>query len=236
MANPFNVRKEGSVASRFVSSSELSDAQKKREADLKAAYARIGQDAPATSTAATSEEYDPRSLFERLQANKDAKQEKFDETWKLSNQFRGIDEGESEFLAEVAREKAAENRRKREQEQDELEQFRRATQGRETSPATKSSTTAASTTATSLAGNEAQSKPAVSKTAQPKAGASAVSAKRKRVGNTLGVVRKKAAPAKAAATKDTTEPAPARASPTTKPQGADADADVASRRVPSTSS
>lgn len=125
MANPFNVRKEGSVASRFVSSTELTEAQKKREADLKAAYARMGQEVPESSLPKPDEEYDPRSLFERLQANKDAKQEKFDETWKLSNQFRGIDEGESEFLAAVAKEKAEDERRKRDAERKELEEFRK---------------------------------------------------------------------------------------------------------------
>lgn len=123
-ADPFNLRKESSVSSRFVSSTELSEAQKRREADLKAAYARIGQEAPA-SASLKEEEYDPRSLYERLQANKDAKQENFEETWKLSNQFRGIDEGESEFLAEVAKDKAEAERRKREQERKELEEFRR---------------------------------------------------------------------------------------------------------------
>lgn len=60
-ANPFNITKQGSVASRFVSSSELSDAQKKKEDDLKAAYARIGQEPPPRPE---KDEYDPRSLFE----------------------------------------------------------------------------------------------------------------------------------------------------------------------------
>lgn len=61
----------------------------------------------------------------RLQANKDAKQEKFEETWKLSNQFRGIDEGESDYLADVAKEKREEERRKAEEERRELQEFRK---------------------------------------------------------------------------------------------------------------
>lgn len=128
MSNPFNVAKEGSVASRFVSSTELSEAQKKREQSLKEAYARIGQSPPPSSSSGgaegAKEEYDPRSLFERLQAQKNSKQEKFDETWKLSNQFRGIDEGESDFLAEVERERREGERRKRDEERKELEAFR----------------------------------------------------------------------------------------------------------------
>lgn len=132
MSNPFNVAKEGSVASRFVSSTELSEAQKKREQSLKEAYARIGQSPPPSSSGSgaavggegAKEEYDPRSLFERLQAQKNSKQEKFDETWKLSNQFRGIDEGESDFLAEVERERREAEKRKRDEERRELEAFR----------------------------------------------------------------------------------------------------------------
>ncbi|CAD6887533.1 unnamed protein product [Tilletia laevis] len=136
MADPF---KPGpSVASRFVSQTELSEAQARREADVRAAYARLGQDAPAEALAATKgdtgAEYDPRSLFERLQANKNAKQEKIDEMLKLSNQFRGLDEDETVFLAEVAADKRAEEAMKRSEEEQELLEFRRATLVRAPSP------------------------------------------------------------------------------------------------------
>ncbi len=49
---------------------------------------------------------------------------------KLSNQFRGIDEGESDFLATVAKERQEEERKRRERERDELEAFRRAKLGK----------------------------------------------------------------------------------------------------------
>lgn len=62
---------------------------------------------------------------QRLKANKDAKQEKFDETFKLSNQFRGIDESESDFLADVAKEKREQERQKAEEEKKQLEEFRK---------------------------------------------------------------------------------------------------------------
>ncbi|KAL9940649.1 hypothetical protein V8E36_000137 [Tilletia maclaganii] len=127
-----------SVASRFVSQTQLSEAQAKREADVRAAYARLGQEPPAEALEAAKggggADYDPRSLFERLQANKTAKQDKFDEMMKLSNQFRGLDEGETEFLAEVAAEKRAEEARKRNEEEEELLEFRRATLVRASSP------------------------------------------------------------------------------------------------------
>ncbi|KAK0568084.1 hypothetical protein OC861_002328 [Tilletia horrida] len=135
MTDPF--KPAPSVASRFVSQTELSEAQAKREADVRAAYARLGQEPPAEALAAArggAAEYDPRSLYERLQANKNAKQEKFDDMMKLSNQFRGLDEGETEFLAEVAAEKRAEETRRREEEEQELLEFRRATFERAASP------------------------------------------------------------------------------------------------------
>lgn len=55
------------VASRFVSSNTLEEAKKRREAEWKEAYARLGQEPPKEEA---DEKYDPRSLFERLQENK----------------------------------------------------------------------------------------------------------------------------------------------------------------------
>lgn len=55
------------VGSRFVSSNTLEEAKKRREAEWKEAYARLGQEPPKEEA---DEKYDPRSLFERLQENK----------------------------------------------------------------------------------------------------------------------------------------------------------------------
>ncbi|PWN98338.1 hypothetical protein FA09DRAFT_329934 [Tilletiopsis washingtonensis] len=63
--------------------------------------------------------------LQRLQANKDAKQEAFDEKMKLSNQFRGIDQEESVFLADVQAQKQREERAKRNEELEELNRFRK---------------------------------------------------------------------------------------------------------------
>ncbi|GAC77408.1 uncharacterized conserved protein [Moesziomyces antarcticus T-34] len=86
----------------------------------------VSEGEASTSTAGANEEYDPRSLFEKLQSQKEAKDAKYDEMYKLSNQFRGIDEGESDFLAHVKHEKAQEEREKRLRETQELEAFRNA--------------------------------------------------------------------------------------------------------------
>ena len=56
-----------SVASRFVSQSSLDEAKLQREADWKAAYERLGQEPPKREQ---EEEYDGRSLWEKLQENK----------------------------------------------------------------------------------------------------------------------------------------------------------------------
>ena len=57
----------GGVASRFVSSKSLEEAKERRAAEWKAAYERLGQEAPPPPE---DDNYDPRSLFERLQENK----------------------------------------------------------------------------------------------------------------------------------------------------------------------
>ncbi|KDN51304.1 hypothetical protein K437DRAFT_221657, partial [Tilletiaria anomala UBC 951] len=112
-----------SVASRFVSQTELTEAQKRREQELKDAYARIGQEPPAASSASEGA-YDPRSLYERLKANRDAKQEEWDERMRLSNHFRGIDASESDFLNHVAAEQREHDALRSRLEREELEKFR----------------------------------------------------------------------------------------------------------------
>ena len=113
-----------SVASRFVSQTQLTEAQKKREEDIRAAYARMGQ-SPPPEAFQSQEDYDPRTLYDKLKANTDAKQEAFDEKMKLSNQFRGIDDAESEFLADIARQRTEDQKKREEETRQELEEFRR---------------------------------------------------------------------------------------------------------------
>jgi hypothetical protein len=113
-----------SVASRFVSEAQLTEAQKKREEDIRAAYARMGQ-SPPPGALQSQEDYDPRTLYDKLKANSDAKQEVFEEKMKLSNQFRGIDDAESQFLEEVAKERREEQRQREEETRLELEEFRK---------------------------------------------------------------------------------------------------------------
>jgi len=59
---------EGSVGSRFVSETDIDAANKVREEQWKAAYARIGQAPPKRPEDDAS--YDGRSLYEKLATNK----------------------------------------------------------------------------------------------------------------------------------------------------------------------
>lgn len=210
----------GNAGSRFVSETQLNEAQKKREEEIRASYARMGQDAPADALRAAAQQqdtYDPRSLFEKLQANKDAKQEAWEDKHKLANQFRGIDESESQFLAEVARERKLEQRRKELETQKELDDFRRAaTAAHETSPPDPRALYGRASSPSSRLTTSSQSPPqqhgSSSAVAFPASSSNTVAAsaapsqakakgKRKREG-LLGVVKKKPALAESAQTQN----------------------------------
>ncbi|KAG9081704.1 hypothetical protein FRC06_005434 [Ceratobasidium sp. 370] len=114
----------GSVGSRFVSQAEIDSAKERREADWKAAYARLGQEPPPRP--AEDETYDGRSLYERLQSQRTAKQEEWEEKTKLSNQFRALEEDEIHFLDGILDEKIIKEKKRREEENEELKHFREA--------------------------------------------------------------------------------------------------------------
>ncbi|KAG8992703.1 hypothetical protein FRB94_013454 [Tulasnella sp. JGI-2019a] len=111
----------GSVGSRFVSQKDIEAANATRDEQWKAAYARLGQEPPPRPQ---EDAYDGRSLFERLQQQKSMKQEEWDEKMKLGNQFRGIDEEDSAFLAAVQDERRAQERQQKINEAEELAAFK----------------------------------------------------------------------------------------------------------------
>merc|ERR1712173_134309 len=74
---------------------------------------------------APEEQYDHRSLFERLEENKRTKQEEWDMQHDIKNVVRGIDDDEAAFLDKVDDVKAElENKRLKEEKQ-ELEDYRK---------------------------------------------------------------------------------------------------------------
>ncbi|CAE6416530.1 unnamed protein product [Rhizoctonia solani] len=126
----------GSVASRFVTQTEIDSAKERRDEQWKAAYARLGQEPPPRPT--EDPEYDGRSLYERLQANKTAKQEQWEEKNKLSNQFRALEEDEIHFLDGLVDEKIIKERKRKEEENEELKNYREAVSQREAQQAATS--------------------------------------------------------------------------------------------------
>ncbi|KAB1274679.1 PSME3-interacting protein [Camelus dromedarius] len=70
------------------------------------------------------EVYDPRSLYERLQEQKDRKQQEYEEQFKFKNMVRGLDEDETNFLDEVSRQQELIEKQRREEELKELKEYR----------------------------------------------------------------------------------------------------------------
>lgn len=116
---------------RFVSQADLTDAQKRREREIQEAYARIGEEPPPKPA---EEVYDPRPLYERLREARALQDERIEEMFKLRNQFRGLDESESQFLADIEHARKNREQEKRQQDAQELDEFRRATESKSAPP------------------------------------------------------------------------------------------------------
>uniref|UniRef100_A0A671M452 Protein FAM192A-like n=1 Tax=Sinocyclocheilus anshuiensis TaxID=1608454 RepID=A0A671M452_9TELE len=84
------------LSRKFVSESELDEIRKKRQEEWEKVHK------PDDPEEAPEEEYDPRSLYERLQEQKDKKQEEYEEQFKFKNMVKGLDEDETSFLDEVS--------------------------------------------------------------------------------------------------------------------------------------
>ncbi|CDS12862.1 hypothetical protein LRAMOSA05046 [Lichtheimia ramosa] len=79
------------------------------------------------------QEYDPRTLFERLQEQRTIKEEQFQEATRLSNLIKRVDDEEAEYfesLLDVQEKLALEQRQK---EQDEIAAYRKAVEQTRTS-------------------------------------------------------------------------------------------------------
>ncbi|KAL4004211.1 transmembrane anterior posterior transformation protein 1 [Sarotherodon galilaeus] len=102
------------LSRKFVSEAELDERRKKRQEE----WEKIRK--PDDPEEVPEEEYDPRSLFERLQEQKDKKQEEYEEQFKFKNMVRGLDEDESSFLDEVSRQQCLVEKQRRDEEKKEL--------------------------------------------------------------------------------------------------------------------
>ncbi|XP_029290466.1 PSME3-interacting protein isoform X2 [Cottoperca gobio] len=108
------------LSRKFVSETELDEKRKKRQEE----WEKVRK--PDEPEEAPEEKYDPRSLFERLQEQKDKKQEDFEEQFKFRNMVRGLDEDESSFLDEVSRQQCLVEKQRRDEEKQELLEYRSA--------------------------------------------------------------------------------------------------------------
>ncbi|XP_041795770.1 PSME3-interacting protein isoform X1 [Chelmon rostratus] len=108
------------LSRKFVSEAELDEKRKKRQEE----WEKVRK--PDDPEEAPEEEYDPRSLFERLQEQKDKKQEEYEEQFKFRNMVRGLDEDETSFLDEVSRQQCLVEKQRRDEEKQELLEYRSA--------------------------------------------------------------------------------------------------------------
>ncbi|XP_030646262.1 PSME3-interacting protein isoform X2 [Chanos chanos] len=108
------------LSRKFVSESELEERRKKRQEE----WEKVRK--PDDPEEVPEEEYDPRSLFERLQEQKDKKQEEYEEQFKFKNMVKGLDEDETNFLDEVSRQQSLVEKQRRDEELQELKEYRSA--------------------------------------------------------------------------------------------------------------
>ena len=76
-----------------------------------------------TTTEAPEEEYDPRTLYERLQEHKMKKQAELEESQKLSSMIRGLESDEVSFLEEVDKNRMQEAHQRMKEEEDLLKEY-----------------------------------------------------------------------------------------------------------------
>ncbi|KNC84723.1 hypothetical protein SARC_03064 [Sphaeroforma arctica JP610] len=89
-----------------------------------------------TAVKHVDEDYDPRSLFERLQENKDRKNEDIDEKMKFKNQISYLDDEDVNFLQAAAEEEAKKEEQRWEEEMADVKAYRMAVSSKQTAQAT----------------------------------------------------------------------------------------------------
>lgn len=106
------------MSSGFISENEIAERRRLRQEE----WEKVRQ--PHQPIEAPEEEYDHRSLFERLEEQKKKKELEYEETHRLKNMIKGLDDDEVEFLDLVDRSKLEEEKKKTEEENREIADFR----------------------------------------------------------------------------------------------------------------
>ncbi|KYN07133.1 hypothetical protein ALC62_01941 [Cyphomyrmex costatus] len=108
------------MSSGFISEAEIAEQRRMRQEE----WERVRTaDQPLE---APDEPYDPRSLYERLQEQKNKRDIEYEEAHKLKNMIKGLDDDEVEFLDLVDRTKIEEERKKNLEEEKEMRDFKAA--------------------------------------------------------------------------------------------------------------
>ncbi|CAH1107630.1 unnamed protein product [Psylliodes chrysocephalus] len=106
------------MSSGFITESEAAEIRKRRQEEWETVR---NADDPLVKP---EEPYDNRSLFEKLQEQKQKKDLEYEEAHKLKNMIKGLDDDEIEFLDLVDRKKTEADRRKELEEEQELLDYR----------------------------------------------------------------------------------------------------------------
>ncbi|KAF9946196.1 hypothetical protein BGZ72_000552, partial [Mortierella alpina] len=101
-------------------SHSIEEARKERQEEWKKAYENKENPPPIQEEVP----YDPRTLYERLQEQKQKKDDAFAEATKFGNLIHRIDNDEFDFLSTLENEEAQKKRELAEQEEEELKKFR----------------------------------------------------------------------------------------------------------------
>ncbi|XP_075229018.1 PSME3-interacting protein isoform X4 [Lycorma delicatula] len=108
------------MSSGFISENELAEKRRCRQEE----WEKVRR--PDQPLEAPEEEYDHRSLFERLQEQKQKREFEYEEAHRLKHMIKGLDDDEVEFLDLVDRSKLEEERKKSAEEAREMADFRNA--------------------------------------------------------------------------------------------------------------
>lgn len=108
------------MSSGFISEAEIAEQRRIRQEE----WERVRS--AEQPLEAPEEAYDPRSLYERLQEQKNKRDAEYEEAHKLKNMIKGLDDDEVEFLDLVDRTKLEEERKKNLEEEKEMRDFKAA--------------------------------------------------------------------------------------------------------------
>ncbi|KAG1473735.1 hypothetical protein G6F56_000779 [Rhizopus delemar] len=91
-------------------------------------------DSEKNTQAAKAQEHDPRTLYERLEEQRNLREEKFAEDSRLSNHIKRLDEEEAEYFKTLSDQKKKLDAEKQLKERLELERFRQEVEDARTAP------------------------------------------------------------------------------------------------------